>query len=226
MPRYRTQIPLLPMQPTPLQRGMRAHILNKYPKIYHKLRSFSTMKAHPSLSAHPVSAIYPWPLDAICLPKRRAAETPLERLYIMYYYLVRGDYAVLRNEVQDFFDHWYWKIRDIPDPRDHDPERYAILAIIASYLAHGFNRRIKCGGQSRRIPARDLEIAAKNFFCGTRHLPYMEKLERVPKWVKKVPRIKGELELGGGIWNVARRRKSEKFAGKGIIAEEIVECFI
>jgi hypothetical protein len=226
MPRYRPQIPLLPTQPPPLHRGFRAYILNNHPIIYQKLRSFSTTTIDPSLSSHPVSAIYPWPLDAILLPKREAAETPLERLYIMYHYLVRGDYTVLRNEVQDFFDHWSWKVWDIPDPRDYDPERYAILAIIAFYLAHGFNRRIKLGGQSRRTPAGEWEIAAKSFFCGTRHLPYMEKLERVPKWAKAVPKIQGELELARGNWYLTRKKKSEKFAGKGIVAEEIVECFI
>jgi hypothetical protein len=226
MPRYRPQIPLLPSQPAPLHRGFRAYLLNKHPVIYHKLRTFSTTTIHPSLSSHPVSAIYPWPLDAILLPKRKAAETPLDRLYIMYHYLVRGDYTVLRNEVQDFFDHWAWKVRNIPDPFDHDPERYAILAIIASYLAHGFNRRIKIGGQCRRKPAGSWEIAAETFFGGTRHLPYMEKLEKPPKWVKKVPKVQGGLELGRGNWHVARRRKSEKFAGKGVVAEEIVECFI
>ncbi|KAF1946827.1 hypothetical protein EJ02DRAFT_335463 [Clathrospora elynae] len=182
---------------------------------------------HPSQSSHPVHAINPWPLDAILLPHRKAAETPLDRLYIMYHYIVRGDYNVLRNEVQDFFDHHAWKVYDIPDPHDNDPERYAILAIVTQYLAHGFNRRIKIGGQSRRWKPTDMEIAAHTFFRGTRNLPWQETLEREPKWAKDVPKVPVALVLSKGSWYFpGQRGKSSRFGGKGVVAEEIIECFI
>ena len=224
MPRYTTQIPLQPSQPTPLQKGFRAYILNNHPVLYTALHTFSIAHTHPSLSAHSVSAIRPWPLlDGISLPQRKANETPLDRLYIMYYYLVRGDYNILRNEVQDFFDHAAWRVHRIPDPADHDAERYAILATIAQYLAHGINRRIRIEGLSRCGRPGEWEVAARAYFCGTRHLVYMERLERAPKWVKKVLPVRSGLVLGKGSWHFAGGRKSRRFGEKGISGEEVVE---
>ncbi|KAI4662496.1 uncharacterized protein J4E79_004786 [Alternaria viburni] len=157
--------------------------------LYTKLRTFSTHHVHPSLSSHPVSAIYPWPLDAILLPKRKPNETPLDKIYVMYHYLIRGDYEVLRNEVQDFFDHTNWHVHSIPDPRDHDPERYAILAAITQYLAHGINRRIKISHGCRKEPLGPWKTAAYDAcYNGRGGLPIFEKLEREPKWAGRVKR--------------------------------------
>ncbi|KNG51995.1 hypothetical protein TW65_00380 [Stemphylium lycopersici] len=242
MPSYTPTIPLQPHQLAPLHHGPKAYLLNTHPRLYTLLRTISTTTPHPSLLSHPIAAIYPWPLDAILLPKRRPNETPLDRIYVMYHYIVRGEYAVLRNEVQDFWDYSRWKVERIPDPRDADAERYAVLAAVVVYLALGMNRRRRVEGLSRRgrrsPRARgqggawagfkeEVEHAAWNFFCGTRGLPCSEALDSVPKWAGRVKPVTTGLVLGNGwesgVWG---ERRSTVFAGKGIVAEEIVECFI
>jgi len=146
----------------------------------------------------------------------------------MYHYLIRGDYEVLRNEVQDFFDHTNWHVHSIPDPRDHDPERYAILAAITQYLAHGINRRIKISNGYRKEPLGPWKTAAYDAcYNGRGGLPIFEKLEREPKWAGRVKRINTGLEICQS-WNSAvwGERSSMRFAAKGIVSVEIVECFI
>ncbi|KAF1838260.1 hypothetical protein BDW02DRAFT_604488 [Decorospora gaudefroyi] len=138
----------------------------------------------------------------------------------MYHYLIHGDYGVLRNEVQDFFDHWAWKVSDIPDPKDGDEERYGTLKGIVELLAHGFNRRIRIEGKTRRgKEVGEWEVAARSFFCGTRHLPYMERLERVPKWVLRDERWKSVEKGMGGLGQ-------RGFGAVGTSPRQIVECFI
>jgi hypothetical protein len=146
----------------------------------------------------------------------------------MYHYLIRGDYEVLRNEVQDFFDHKHWHVQSIPDPRDHDPERYAILAAITQYLAHGINRRIMISQGYRKDPMGPWRTAAYHFFHGTKgYLPILEKLDKAPKWAGRVKMVESRLEICQGwtseVWG---EKSSLKFAAKGIVCTEIVECFI
>ena len=146
----------------------------------------------------------------------------------MYHYLIRGDYEVLRNEVQDFFDHKHWHVQCIPDPRDHDPERYAILAAITQYLAHGINRRIMISRGYRKDPIGAWRTAAYDFFHGTKGvLPNLETLDREPGWAKRVMMVESGLEICQGwtseVWG---ERSSARFVAKGIVSTEIVESFI
>ncbi|OWY44447.1 hypothetical protein AALT_g6169 [Alternaria alternata] len=210
MPQYFPTVPHQPLQPSTPHRGFKAYFLNNHPVLYTKL------------------PIYPWPLDAILLPKRRPYETPLDRIYVMYHYLIRGDYEVLRNEVQDFFDHKHWHVQSIPDPRDHDPERYAILAAITEYLAHGINRRIMISQGYRKDPIGPWRTVAYHFFHGTKgYLPILEKLDKAPKWAGRVKMVESRLEIcqswTSEVWG---GKSSLKFAAKGIVCTEIVECFI
>jgi hypothetical protein len=152
----------------------------------------------------------------------------LDRIYVMYHYLIRGDYEVLRNEVQDFFDHTNWHVHSIPDPRDHDPERYAIVAAITQYLAHGINRRIRISHGCRRDPPGPWKTAVHDYLCGTKgDLELFEKLEREPRWAGRVKMVDSRLEICQGWASAAwGERRSLRLAAKGIVSTEIVECFI
>jgi hypothetical protein len=146
----------------------------------------------------------------------------------MYHYLVRGDYEVLRNEVQDFFDHTNWHVHSIPDPRDHDPERYAILAAITQYLVHGINRQIRISRGCRKVPPGPWKTAVYDATYSPRgNLPMLEKLEREPRWAGRVKMVENGLEIcqswEGAAWG---QMPSMRFAAKGISSTEVVELFI
>ena len=58
----------------------------------------------------------------------------------------------MRNELEAFWFQRDWKVCDIPDPKDPDLERYAVLAVIPTLLMLAFNKRIELG-LSRHAPA-------------------------------------------------------------------------
>jgi hypothetical protein len=51
----------------------------------------------------------------------------------------------MRNELEAFWFQPSWKVEDIPDPKDTDPDRYAVLAVIPALLVSAFNKRIELG---------------------------------------------------------------------------------
>ncbi|KAG9192545.1 hypothetical protein G6011_11279 [Alternaria panax] len=230
-PRRRTSIPI---PGEDLEKPERARAFSWSPDTPQDLISENALLNQSSWAPKPSTlksssqAHFTNPLDAILLPKRKPNETPLDRIYVMYHYLIRGDYEVLRNEGQDFFDHQHWHVQSIPDPRDYDPERYAILATITQYLAHGINRRIKISQGYRKDLIGPWRTAAYEFLQGTKgDLPIFETLDREPKWAGKVKMVESGLEICQGwaseVWG---ERRSLRFAAKGIISTEIVECFI
>ncbi|OTA58450.1 hypothetical protein K449DRAFT_449406, partial [Hypoxylon sp. EC38] len=73
-----------------------------------------------------------------------AGHTPTS-LYRMYGYLVVGFTIGLRTEVEFFFNQPSWVVAVIPDPRDLDPDRYAILSVLPYYLVKAFNRLVEHG---------------------------------------------------------------------------------
>ena len=79
--------------------------------------------------------------------KHRNAETrgvtPIASLYRMYEFIVLGFTVGLRTEIEWFFNHASWKLSEIPDPDDPDPERYAILAVLPRFLVIAYNRLIE-----------------------------------------------------------------------------------
>ncbi|KAK7425302.1 hypothetical protein QQZ08_008199 [Neonectria magnoliae] len=75
----------------------------------------------------------------------RDTDTPLAALYRIYEHIVLDQHIEIRNEIEAFWYHADWAVRNIPDPRDPDPERYACLACIPALLCLAFNRRIELG---------------------------------------------------------------------------------
>ena len=72
-------------------------------------------------------------------------DTPLAALYRIYEHIVLDQHIEVRNEIEAFWYHADWAVRDLPDPRDPHPERYACLACIPALLCLAFNKRIELG---------------------------------------------------------------------------------
>jgi hypothetical protein len=103
-----------------------------------------------------------------------------------------------------------WALRSVPDPRDPDPLRYAMLASIVEELVKAFNWRLQHG---MRRNGKHVRRSMGN--------PWPEyEPEVVPSWTAFVPPIReedlcglpedmihdGKLSLGdGGCLNFARR---------------------
>jgi hypothetical protein len=75
----------------------------------------------------------------------RASDTPLTRLYNLFTLIRTCQYSALSQTVSSLFKNSTWKIADVPDPRDPEPERYVVLALIVRLLVYAFNYRIKRG---------------------------------------------------------------------------------
>jgi len=73
--------------------------------------------------------------------------SPLGSLYRMYEYTVVANNTGLRTEIEFFFNHPDWAVSAIPDPKDEDPKRYAILAVavLPYFMVAEFNRLIEKG---------------------------------------------------------------------------------
>ena len=87
-----------------------------------------------------------------------------------------------RNELEYFcIQHPSWAIRDIPDPKDPDSLRYAILACLARWMYSAFNRRIGLG-----LP-RDAPPIVEDFSEGENRPKVYEEL---PPWLDNVNPLK------------------------------------
>lgn len=92
--------------------------------LFHKTKRVVTRQPHPSLTTPTVQAILANPGRQLRWPSKHDKGTPLETLYLMYYCFVRGDVVRLQSLVRGFCDRHEWKVQDIPDPQDSDPERW------------------------------------------------------------------------------------------------------
>ncbi|ESZ91175.1 DNA-binding protein [Sclerotinia borealis F-4128] len=74
-------------------------------------------------------------------------DTPIRCVYRMYEILMMGDYAPLGSETEYCWRHYEknWTLSSIPDPKDPDPVRYAIVACIVEELVNSFNWRLALG---------------------------------------------------------------------------------
>ncbi|CAE7153787.1 unnamed protein product [Rhizoctonia solani] len=111
----------LPPSPTPLEILERREIAQEYlhrDGHYHQLRSiwFFTIR-----------------------------DTPIRSLYRLCVSVCAQDQNEIMQESQYFWRHNDWAIRDIPDPRDPDPVRYAMLASMVEELVDAFNYKIGLG---------------------------------------------------------------------------------
>lgn len=116
------------------------------------------------------------------LPKDVSKDTPLYALYRLYEYLVVDHVTGYRNQIEYFWKHRDWAVRDIPDPKDQDPSRYAFLACIPALLVSAFNERIKLG-----LPRDAPSIMSPEQAEAYRTRPESVKAyEEVPQWTQNV----------------------------------------
>lgn len=128
-------------------------------------------------------------LNLRCIPIWRARDTPLRSLYRLYEDMASGYYVRLGPETEYF---WYraqsrWALHSIPDPRDPDPVRYAILACLVEELVCAFNWRLGLG--MRRNHKHQYRKRASDPYA-----PFVPEI--VPDWMNHVPPIEQQMLAG------------------------------
>ncbi|EON96700.1 hypothetical protein UCRPA7_7800 [Phaeoacremonium minimum UCRPA7] len=146
-------------------------------------------------------------------------DSPLEAIYRIYEHIMLDQHLEIRNELETFWYHNKWAVRDIPDPKDPDPERYAVLACVPKILCLSFNRRIELG-----LPRHAPSIFTADMMDEWKTQP--RKFEEEPAWVARVPRLAETLAIPH--WDNTQRafvslpgfedeRASPEFAEKNIL---------
>jgi len=66
-------------------------------------------------------------------------------LYRLYGYFPLDDVMKYKTLLESFCRHRDRVVCDIPDPKDGDAERYAVLACVTYFLVQAFNARVRMG---------------------------------------------------------------------------------
>lgn len=133
----------------------------------------------------------------------------------MYECIVYANTIGLRNEIEFFFIRSTWKVSEIPDPADPDPQRYAILSVIPHLLVRAFNRLIE-KGLPRDAPAI---VMGDDHFDELASRPKI--LETVPAWCVSVPEIDQTLVIPSEDGSIpVRETASDEFKKKNVIVFE------
>ncbi|TGO25168.1 hypothetical protein BPAE_0086g00330 [Botrytis paeoniae] len=116
----------------------------------------------------------------------KARDTPLRCVYRMYEILMMGDCVPLDSETEYF---WYqstekWSLSSIPDPKDTDPVRYAVIACIVEELVRAFNWRLALG---MRRNGKHIRRKNESDPCP----PYTPVVG--PDWTRSVPPIEQDM---------------------------------
>ncbi|KAL4783850.1 hypothetical protein BJX76DRAFT_243341 [Aspergillus varians] len=118
------------------------------------------------------------------IPIWRMRDTPLRSIYRLYELHLADHYELMGWETEYFFYRPDWKLRDIPDPRDPNPLRYAILASIVEELHEAVNWRLSLGMR------RDHQHLHRD--DDSDRLPVFAS-EELPEWTKGVAPIDRDL---------------------------------
>ena len=152
-----------------------------------------------------------------CIPIWESRDTPLRSLYRLYEIFMTGEYALLGLETEYF---WHqsgrkWGLGQLPDPRDLDPVRYALLACITEELVEAFNWRLGLG-MRRKGPAVEREHGRD---------PYPPFIPEVlPSWTQNVLPIEADMlrnlpptMVGKGNLILEENGSSKVFAKRNIV---------
>ncbi|KAL8647978.1 MAG: hypothetical protein Q9210_005241 [Variospora velana] len=114
--------------------------------------------------------------------------SPLFALYRLYEAIVLDRNIDMRNEIEWFWRQRDWPVKDIPDPKDSDPERYAVLACIPSLINQAYNRLIGLG-----LPREAPALITNDQLEEMKQKPKI--FEQSPEWVTDVPPLVNMLKI-------------------------------
>lgn len=120
-----------------------------------------------------------------------------------------------------FFNTPSWALSAIPDPKDPDPERYAMLAVLPYYLVVAFNRLIE-RGLPRGSPAIITSVAVEQELKSRKIV-----LEEVPSWTTQVSPLQQTLVIPNTLDQEPEEEfRSEQFLAKNIVIETTHVLFV
>lgn len=124
------------------------------------------------------------------LPQFVRADNATASLYRMSEFLSADEPHALVQETQYFWDgpHALWQLEHVPDPRDSDGERYALLASLVESLVLAFNYRMSLG-------ARRGGGVGGEWQKGADADDGREQQETCPAWTATVPPLEVPLVL-------------------------------
>lgn len=137
--------------------------------------------------------------------------------------MVLDDVVAYRNEFEQF---WWrgprWLVKDIPDPRDDNESRAAVLAAITHLLCRAFNHRIKLG-LLRDMPPT---MSGADFERGMT-MPDGDKVyESPPQWALSVSALSAPLVLPSFRVIRSPQNECEEFKRYNIIGRSPSVIFI
>ena len=115
-------------------------------------------------------------------PLFRLRDTSLRSLYRLHDCLCADHQNYIMLESDYFWRQAHWRIKDMPDPRDPNPVRYAILASLLESMVEAYNWKIKLGLR------RGVGVTNKEQDKTFREDPNMP-FEEVPSWALLVPPV-------------------------------------
>ncbi|WEW60452.1 hypothetical protein PRK78_005938 [Emydomyces testavorans] len=161
------------------------------------------------------------------IPIWRSRDTPLRSLYRLYEAVMGGDemLPVIGYETEYFWRQGRrsWELHRIPDPKDSDPIRYAIIACVVEALLDAFNWRLSLGlrRNGKNIPPTDYDG------INNPYAPYDPVA--LPSWTEHVPPVEKQylrdvmpsrmLDSEGRLM-LHTDAKSEIFEKRNIVATE------
>ncbi|KAF2761226.1 hypothetical protein EJ05DRAFT_497780 [Pseudovirgaria hyperparasitica] len=153
-------------------------------------------------------------------PAKTQGVSPLASLYRMYEYIVLDYNIGLRSEIEWFYNHSDWAVSAIPDPKDSNAERYAILAVLPRYLAYAFNNLAERG-----LPRDAPSIITNEELDELQKQPKV--LEKLPSWLDSVPKLDILLDIPDSEGQSAdEATRSEWFFEKNINVHEPHVLFV
>lgn len=119
-------------------------------------------------------------------PRGFFEDTSLFALYRLYEYILLDQVRPYRDALEAFWRVKNWAVRDITDPDDNDPARYAFLAGCTYLLVRSFNERVKLGLRRDMSPLLTVDEAEE-----LKNTPdHLRVYEEVPGWAVKAAPVK------------------------------------
>ncbi|ELR02397.1 hypothetical protein VC83_02546 [Pseudogymnoascus destructans] len=140
------------------------------------------------------------------VPLFRARDCPLASFYRIYEAMCAGHGPAVGSETEYFWrrPEDEWTLESMPDPKDADPVRYAMLASLMEAMVDAFNWRLELGlrrGGKRWVEREDDGTPA----------PFVPEV--MPAWAERVPALEDELVIIEG-------GRGPRFVARNIICHE------